>query len=490
MHDPALLERLTTGVPGLDTVLLGGLYRGSGTLVAGASGSGKTVLGAQIAFAHAAGGGRAGVLTLLTESHERLVSYLSTLSFFDPGAVSDNVYVVSGAARLASDRAQGVLDLARTLIRERRLTMLVVDGVGALEEAATTVELRRIAQALLAFLPATGCTGLLLVGTPSVLEVLGACDVHLHLDASPFGPRLVRGIEVSKLRGGAFLEGRHTLVIDGDGVKVFPRLEAVATRTAGAPPRETHRARTGVTVLDAMLGGGLVAGSSTALLGAPGTGKTLLGMTFLAAGAKAGEPGLYAGFYESTERLVAKCEAVGLPIARRVREGRLHLDWAPPMERLLDETAQRLLETVDRGGVRRVVVDGIDALRLCAEQPGRIPAFLAALTLELRRRDVTTVLTEETDLFAPQLTAPLAEQVLSAVVENIVVLRYVELHARLHRLLAVVKTHEGQHDASLRELTIGPEGLAVKSAFRGAEHLLTGVPVEAAPLARPRGRRR
>ena len=76
---PTTLERVPTGIPGFDTILQGGFFRGGVYMVLGRPGAGKTILGNQICFGHVAKGGRAIFLTLLTESHGRLIAQMSTL---------------------------------------------------------------------------------------------------------------------------------------------------------------------------------------------------------------------------------------------------------------------------------------------------------------------------------------------------------------------------------------------------------------------------
>ena len=63
------LERVPTGIRGIDTILFGGVLRGGVYIVQGPPGSGKTILGNQLCFNHIASGGRAIYITLLAESH-------------------------------------------------------------------------------------------------------------------------------------------------------------------------------------------------------------------------------------------------------------------------------------------------------------------------------------------------------------------------------------------------------------------------------------
>jgi len=233
--------------------------------------------------------------------------------------------------------------------------------------------------------------------------------------------------------------------------------------------------RTGVATLDEMLGGGVPSGSAVALLGAPGTGKTMLGLSFLIEGARRGERGYYFGFYEPPPRLCEKVAKVGMDLQKWVDKGLIHLIWQPPLEHMLDALAEQLLEMLKRedGTRRRLFIDGIEGFRAAAPYPERMPRFLSAFTNQLRTLDVTTLITEELDLFSPTIRMPNPE--LANVVESVILLRYVELRSQLHRLLSIMKMRESKYDTSIREFEITDRGIEVSRSFESAESVLTGL---------------
>jgi circadian clock protein KaiC len=117
---------------------------------------------------------------------------------------------------------------------------------------------------------------------------------------------------------------------------VHPRTEVQFHDPAPEAEEARERMPFGVARLDEMMGGGAPSGSATALVGAPGTGKTLLGLSFLAEGARRGQRGTYFGFYEPPPRLLEKAAAVGIPLEEHVRAGRVRLVWQPPLEHMMD----------------------------------------------------------------------------------------------------------------------------------------------------------
>jgi circadian clock protein KaiC len=298
--------RLATGVLGLDAVLGGGIPVGRTCMVAGSPGVGKTTLGNQLAFYHAATGGQALVTTLLSETHDLMLANLRGFRFFDAKFVGDRVHYLNLFDALVEEGLDGIIAAVRHVARERGATLLVIDGAAVTEDLAPSqLDLRRFVQQLQAQAAILGATTVLLTGhTREQLEILGAhVDGVLVLANERFDARHVRQLEVLKLRGGHHVTGAHEFLITEDGITVHPRLESVVGwRRPPEQPRELLG--TGVAGLDAMLGGGLIPFSSTLLMGTPGAGKTLLGLSYLLEGARRGERGLLAGFHETEAGLM------------------------------------------------------------------------------------------------------------------------------------------------------------------------------------------
>ncbi len=476
------LVRVPTGVAGLDRILRGGPMKGSSTLVLGGPGAGKTILGAQFAFHHARAGGRGVMVTVLTEPHALLLDHLRTLEFFDEAAIPDRLYVVSGYPVLLKDGLAGFSSMIQRLIRERNATVLVVDGLAVVETmAATPLEFQRFLHELNTFLSTTGCTAMFLtsvVAVPNAPE-LGVVDCIVELSQRLVKERATRELRVLKVRGTGFLEGTHVFKITSAGLTVFPRTELLAALELPPPGLVRGKQPVGIAQLDAMLDGGVPAASTTAVVGPAGSGKTLLGLSFLAVGEA---PALYVGFYESPERLVSKAEGIGLRLGERLKAGTLEIMWYMPAEQILDQLGVDVLSAVDRLGAKRLFIDGISGIRHASAYPDRITAFFAALTNELRARGVTTVLSERMALFRMDVEIPI--EGVSAIVENIILLRYVEWGARLRRLISILKVRESGYDSSLREFAISNEGIDIAPTFESAEQILTGI-ARALPLKRP-----
>jgi circadian clock protein KaiC len=152
----------------------------------------------------------------------------------------------------------------------------------------------------------------------------------------------------------------------------------------------------------------------------------------------------------------------------------VELLWQPPTEEILDGLGERLLDAVKRRKVRRLFVDGISGMQQTAIHPERLLRFFTALANELRALGTTTLYTSEAHhILGQDVRAPLVG--LSSIVENLVVLRFLELRSQVYRALSILKARGTPYDASLREYSITEHGVDLADSFDSAESLLQGV---------------
>ena len=475
----AALQRVPTEVPGLDAVLGGGLLAGDTYLIVGQPGTGKTTLGNQLAFTAAAHGGHVLVATLLTESHDRMLAHLHGFRFVDRTLVGDRIHYVSLVTALQDGGLDGALDALITTIRNHHATLLIVDGAGAAELfAATALDYPRFIHALQARTAMLGCTTVLLAREREADTAGTHVDGILQLSNQPMPARDVRWLRVTKLRGSAYLNGRHDFTIGEDGIAVFPRLEVAHAALEPAWHDPDDRLTLGIPGLDAMLVGGVPKGSSTLIFGTPGVGKTMLGLHFLAEGARRGEPGLIATFHETAPALAATADGAGLGLGPHLQSGLVRVMWRPPMELSPDEWGWQLLATVDEHRPRRLVIDAFSDLPGTFAVPERQTPFATALTNALRDRNVTALFLLEIDQYVgPELAVSVPN--VSATMDTGILLRSVELRSSLRRLVSILKERQTGFDPTIRELTIGPQGMTVGDPF-DATALLTGTAIPSA----------
>ncbi len=469
------LKRLESGIDGLDLLLKGGFVAGASYIIQGRPGSGKTILANQLGFHHAAKGGRVLVATLLSESHERLFQFLSTLSFFDASKIGAELQFVSAFDTLENEGLDEVVKLLRREIIRQKATVLIVDGLlNARSKADSQIDTKKFISELQGHAAFAGCTVLFLTssrlddGSPEHTMVDGVIELGEEL----FGTRSVRRIQLRKTRGSGALSGLHECEITDQGLVVYPRLESLYGHPSRAKDMELTQVPSGISALDDLIGGGLARSSVTLAMGPSGVGKTSLGLSFLAA-CTPESPGLHFGFYETPTRTRIKARALGIDIQALEATGALHLDWQPTTEGLLDALGIRLLRLVDEKGIKRLLIDSLGGMARTAINSQRLTEFFSALMSELRARGVTVFATWEIrGLFGPEITSPAPD--LSSIVDNILVLRFVEHESELKRLLSILKIRDSFYDPSLLELVINGHGLDLRKAFKNAEAVLSG----------------
>lgn len=462
---------LQTGVAGFDQILGGGFPAHSLYLIQGLAGSGKTTLACQIGFHHAHQGKKVLILTLIAETHGKMLNHLSSFSFFDEQLVGERIVFLGAYPDLFKGGLRQLLKSIATTLAEQKPDIMIIDGFRSVREAKPSdVAMSEFMLSLNSLVSAMRCTTFLL--SPTEGNVADSentlVDGLIELSQYEQGMNLIREIKVFKLRGSKHLLGRHVFEVGDNGVAMYPRLEAVSTGSKAAPSLSRQRLGFGIEGWDRLTHGGVARGSTTALLGNPGVGKTLMGMHFIYDGLKRGENCLIAGFYESPQALLEKAHSVGLDFRSYFDSGALQVIWHPPLEVLVDSLAQSVLRNVETRQVSRLLVDGIDGMREIVMHAGRSRSFLAAFVNELRCRNVTTFFTQELAYFGQSPGD--GEIAASMLFENIVLLRYVDDNGINRRQIGVLKLRENGYDAANHILVISDQGMTIEEALSGPVH--------------------
>ncbi len=236
----------------------------------------------------------------------------------------------------------------------------------------------------------------------------------------------------------------------------------------------SKRMSSGVKGLDDMIGGGFLPGDATLVAGSPGTGKTTFGLHFIAAGVAAGEPGVFVTFEYLPQQIYRDAAKRGWPLDRWEKEGRARLVCTTPEVLLADEGGTSILDDVVREvGAKRLVIDSMAHFEFSSDAGGRLRERIAGLMNHLRLLDVTTLVTHE----IPQIVGPavsVSSFGLEFLVDNVIVLRYVELEAEMQKAINVLKFRGGDHDRKFRPLRQTENGISITSEFRGVENISLG----------------
>lgn len=487
MKTKLVINRISTGVPGLDEVLGGGLPEYSFNLIGGAPGSGKTTLAHQIMFSNATPERRALYLTVLGEPPIKMLRYQQQFDFFDDARLDDSIRF----ADLSDDAIDGDLEVVLkrivAIVGEHDPAFVFIDSFRSIARstqpgAGGLAALQRFVQQLGVVMGSWQATTFLIGEYYHELEVnpvFTVADGLIWLRQSVERNSMVRKLEVMKMRGSSSVPGLHTFRISTDGINVFaPARMTVAHDPADIAP-STARLAMGTPGLDEMMGGGLPAGYSVLVAGPSGSGKSILAAAFLAEGVRLGENGVIVAFeqnpFRSRSRLVAEL----------IRGGRVGLIDTGASDLSIDEIARELISEIRRIDAKRVVIDSLSGFELALAPTFRsdFRESLARFVTALASTGVTMLMTSEledryTDLrFSPYGTAFLTDA--------IIVQRYIEVESRLRRVMAVVKVRASGHSDELREFNIDADGIRIGRKLADQEGLLGGRPTRKPPSDRP-----
>jgi len=448
------MKRFPCTVAGLDDILHGGLFEGGVYILEGPPGVGKTTLANQMAYNRAADGLKTLYVTMLAESHARMVQHMSHQTFFKQSAVNASVFYLSGYRELENEGLKGVLSLLRGELARSGATFLVVDGL-VVSAPGIDEGVRQFVHELQSLVSAMGCTCLVL--TTGRGNALSAEQTMVD-GIFTFEDRLFRGkaerlVQVRKFRGSETVRGQHSFCITNRGLHFFPRLESLPLQPRQLRPG--NAVATGLPELDDALGDqGVRAGSITLVTGESGVGKTSVALRFAGAASKSLPTLLLLGSAETHADLPAAASRVGFDVDKAVEHGTLRIEAIGQADESLDEMGHKILRLVDEMQAKRVILDGTAALADTLAFQDRGYRFLGRLLHELRRRGVTGLFTLDPAEIAIASGTPLASGV-AALFDNVFTLE-VSLGAQVARQLTIRKIRGASPKAAVYPLQDQP----------------------------------
>lgn len=481
--------RLSTGIAGLDEVLLGGFIPEQSYLLVGAAGTGKTLCSLQWLLDGVGRGEESLFITLaepLANIRRNVASFGWDISRIH--VVDLNPTVNTGAR--PDDRAieeyeffppseveraplwQRIYDAVEAHTPKR----VVIDSVTQLHYLSTDgYQFRKQLLGLVTYLHEKGVTTLMTFEPAELdreISVALVVDgiIKLRNEVSPRRLTGLRSIEVQKLRGSGFMSGVHPMRITEEGVRLYPhRVEDPGSTEPGE-----ELLSSGIENLDRLLGGGLESGTATILTGPSGVGKSTLGMQFLTQSAARGDRAICYTFEESAASIVTRAVALGMPIEEQLEAGLLEIVRVNPMQLYPDEFLTWVRRDIEERGVRAAMIDSLRGYELSMEEYGSLVANIQNMVTYLNRQGVTTLLINEVE----QITGSLmpTEVGVSYIADTVILLRYAEQAGRVIKVIACLKKRYSPLDPALCELVISQEGIRVSRELREMRGILTGAP--------------
>lgn len=476
------MERVRTGVQGLDDILHGGLPAGHMYLLEGDPGTGKTTVAMQFLLQGVADG-RSVLYVTLSEARAELQGSAASHGWdFSRVPV---VEFVPDEASLSNDQQYTVfhpteVELASTINRliaeidRAQPALLVIDSLSELRLlAADNMRYRRHLLALKQFFTGRSTTVLMLDdrtadGHDLQLQSIAHGVIRLEKLSRSYGSTR-RQIEVMKLRGSGFREGLHDYRIYKGGVTVFPQLVA-AEHDVDFTEQDLP---SGIPQMDALFAGGLPRGSSTLVLGPSGAGKSCIAMQYAYASAQRNERAIVYVFDEVLRTAKTRAAGLGMDVQREIDRGTLSMSQMDPAQLSPGEFTWQIRREVERSTARVVVIDGLNGF--LNAMPGELDLLLHLheLLSYLNQQGVVTIL-----VMAQQgLVGTMQSQVdVSYLADTVVILRYFEALGHIRQSIAVLKKRTGGHERTLRELVMKPGAIVVGEPLEQFQGVLTGVP--------------
>jgi circadian clock protein KaiC len=467
-----------TGIKGLDELLSGGIPRGNIVLLEGTAGTGKTTLGVEFIYRGIVESGEPGLVVLFEVSPEKVARDAAGFGWnLSELEQSDQLKIIFTTREVFNREIQQADSLLLEEAHRIGARRMFIDGfvLAAPEESGngsrgTREQFHVFAEGLhREQLTAMIGTDLVAQGENSegsVPEELVA-DTIIRLRLEPFYRAVQRTIEIVKSRGHDFHMGRHSFSInDQSGVQVYRRVQAPrgTDRDNAGAFDTTVRLPTGVPGLDELVNGGYFLGSTTLVVGISGVGKSVMALQFMAEGIRREERSLMLTLDEPAAQVMRNATSVGFEFESAINRGIMEIWYEPPQELDLDRHFHDVERKVREFQPKRVVIDSLSTYGANLGSRGRLfRDFFHALVALMKQRQIVAVYNHENPEMLG-MSSMMGEFALSSLVDNILLMNWVELGESFRLGLTVAKMRANPVFRTTREYEIvSPGGVRILS---------------------------
>ena len=488
---PKSIRQISTGNKPLDEIMHGGFTADRLYLIEGYPGTGKTTLALQFLLDGVAAGER-GIYVTLSETHDELEEIAASHGWSLDGI---DIHELVDQEELQQSQAQYTMfepaevELGETIERILKRVeaiqpkRIVFDSLSEMRLLAQgPLRYRRQVLALKQFFVGRGCTTLLLddksgddlhSDNDQHLQSIAHGVIRLEQQLNHYGTEL-RHLRIIKHRGRDFIGGKHDVVLERGGMRVYPRksIEKIESQ----PDRQT--VSSGNAKLDELLGGGLLCGTSTLLLGPAGVGKSSTAIQFACAAADRGERAVFFEFEESRHAMLTRSDGLGFPLRRHLESGLIEVLHLTPGETTPAEFSAKVRAATmpdDKG--RRVSVATIDSLNGYLNSMPHEQYLIIQLNdilQDLSRLGIVSFLiSAQHGMMGQAMKTPVDTSYLA---DNVLLFRYFEAAGEIRQAISMVKKRTGAHERTIREFNLSSEGIKIGDPLRDFHGVLTGTP--------------
>jgi circadian clock protein KaiC len=485
-----VIEKIETGIEGFDLISEGGLPKGRTTLIAGTSGSAKTVFAVQFLSEGIIKKQEPGVFVTFEESPVDIRKNVISLgwdvatweqeghwAFVDASPIAGEDHIIAGEYDLGALLAR--IEFAVHKIGAKRISM---DSLGSIfsrfnDAGLVRGELFKVAAAV----KQMGVTAIITAERSQEYGEIARFGIEEFVADNVIILRNVlesekrrRTMEILKFRGTSHQKGEYPFtVIKNQGIVAIP-LSGIELKQRSS----TIRISSGNCELDKMCGGGFFRDSIILVSGATGCGKTMLSAEFAADAASNGERSLILAFEESREQLFRNGIGWGIDFEQMESDGTLRVVCRYPESEGLEDHLISIKSVIREFKPHRVIVDSLSALERVSTVKG-FREFVIALTSFIKHQEVAGLFTSTTGELMGGTSV--TEAHISTITDTIILLRYVEMFGEMRRGITVLKMRGSMHDKDIREFNIDGNGMHIGKSFSNVTGILSGHPVFSAP---------
>jgi circadian clock protein KaiC len=468
--------KVPTGIAGLDEITQGGLPQGRTTLLLGSTGTGKTFLAMETLARGANQYGEPGVFISLEETQNELFTDFASLGFKLEELISNGKLVIDFISIDEKDTVEaGEYQLDGLLIRVTNLIdsidakRVVIDGLPALFSGfGNTLAVRSSLNKLLRWLKDREITTIITAESGTELaqrglgRTLSDCIISLNLE---YHERIAtRYMIVAKYRGSYHAIDQFPFMISNDGISVMP-----VTSTEMDYEVSSEYISSGISKLDAMLGGGYYKGSSIMVSGNAGTGKSSVAASLAASECSEGKRCIYFSQEESPSQVLRNMKVVGINFSPFIENSLLVLEAMRPAQFGLEMQLITIENLVRKHEPTAVIIDPVSNL-LSIGQYHQVKSMLTRLIDFLKSNGTTalfTVLSDGDNISESGIGV-------SSLMDTWIKLQNLEITGERTRLLNIVKSRGMAHSNRIREFLITGTGIELEDVYLGPDGILTG----------------
>jgi len=459
-------DLVKTGILGLDAILSDGIPRGNLILLEGPIGSGKTTLGVEFIYQGASQFDEPGIIVTFEVSPDRIVRDAAQLGWDLPALErARKLKIIFTTRQVFAQELQQADSLLLEEAAEIGARRIFVDGVPGLRvlgngegtEHWNTFHI--LAEGLLrenlTAVLAMEATAFSDRRQPALAEE-SIADTVIQLRLEEVTRATVRSIQIVKSRGHDFQMGRHTFrIVDGEGIEVYRRVQAPRKhRDQAAAFDPTTRITSGVPGLDALVNGGYLLGSTTVVAGISGVGKSVMGLHYLAEGARRGERSLMLSLDEPVRQIIRNANSVGIDLQELIDSGMVRVQYDTPQEIEIDRHFHDIEQIVDEFKPRRVLFDSLSTYGSNLGTSGRqFRDFFHALVALMKEHQTATVYNHENPEMLG-MASMMGDFAMSSLVDNILLMNWIEIGDAFRLGLTVAKMRGNPNARATHECEI------------------------------------